>query len=98
MIRLILDGIASEWCSFTHGGGKIMRDPSGRVNWQCCKCGRWAEPVSEGDEADLLRHHMERHDECPKCGTDEWDRITNRVAPGEVFNRCARCGNEWEAS
>lgn len=36
-------------------------------------------------------------DTCPKCGTDEWDRITNRVAPGEVFNRCARCGNEWEA-
>lgn len=43
--------------------------------------------IADGVEIDL----------CPKCGTDEWDRITNRVAPGEVFNRCARCGNEWDA-
>jgi DNA-directed RNA polymerase subunit M/transcription elongation factor TFIIS len=47
--------------------------------------------------APLPDHSPRQQDECPKCGTDEWDRITNRVAPGEVFNRCARCGNEWEA-
>lgn len=32
---------------------------------------------------------------CPSCGSEEWDRITNRVAPGEAFNRCNQCGNEW---
>lgn len=50
MIRPILDGIASEWCRATHGGGHIERDPSGRVNWQCAKCGRWAAPVETEDE------------------------------------------------
>lgn len=32
---------------------------------------------------------------CPKCGTEEWDRITDRTAPGAAFNRCNRCDNEW---
>jgi len=32
---------------------------------------------------------------CPACGSEEWDRITNRVAPGEAFNRCNSCENEW---
>lgn len=53
-LRQISRGIAAEWCSWTHGGGRIERDPSGRVNWQCSKCGRWAEPVSHADEANLL--------------------------------------------
>jgi hypothetical protein len=47
MFKKLLDGIASEWCRAVHGGGYILRDPSGRVNWQCKKCGRWARPVSE---------------------------------------------------
>ena len=42
--------IAAEWCAWTHGGGHILRDPSGRVNWQCAKCGRWADPVPLEDE------------------------------------------------
>lgn len=46
-MSVILDGIAAEWCRFTHGGGHIMRDPSGRVNWQCNKCGRWATRTVE---------------------------------------------------
>lgn len=33
------------WCGWTHGGGDIKRDPYMRINWQCRKCGRWAEPV-----------------------------------------------------
>lgn len=33
---------------------------------------------------------------CPRCGTEEWDRITNRTSPGAAFNRCNRCENEWE--
>ena len=32
-------------CSWFHGGGSIKRDPLGRINWQCKKCGRWADPV-----------------------------------------------------
>jgi len=38
------------WCSWTHGGGQILRDPSDRINWQCLKCGRWSTPVSHEDE------------------------------------------------
>jgi formate dehydrogenase maturation protein FdhE len=38
------------------------------------------------DEADNL---------CPRCGSEEWDRITDRTAPGASFNRCNRCENEW---
>ncbi len=39
-----------EWfkemiCTYFHGGGRIKRDAAGRVNWQCDKCGRWADPV-----------------------------------------------------
>ena len=32
-------------CSWFHGGGYIKRDELGRINWQCKKCGRWADPV-----------------------------------------------------
>lgn len=32
---------------------------------------------------------------CPKCGSEEWDRITDRTSPGASFNRCNRCENEW---
>ena len=32
-------------CSWTHGGGHIKRDSQSRINWQCQKCGRWADPV-----------------------------------------------------
>lgn len=32
-------------CSWFHGGGDIKRDELGRINWQCRKCGRWADPT-----------------------------------------------------
>lgn len=54
MCRELWSAIASGWCQYTHGGGYIMRDPSGRVNWQCAKCARWAVPVSESDEYALI--------------------------------------------
>lgn len=41
------DWLKALWCELTHSGGWIMRDPSGRVNWQCKKCGRWADPFKE---------------------------------------------------
>ncbi len=49
-MSVFLDGLRSEWCSLTHGGGFILRDPLGRINWQCKKCGRWANPVPLNDE------------------------------------------------
>lgn len=33
---------------------------------------------------------------CPRCGSEEWDRITDRTSPGATTNRCNRCENEWE--
>jgi hypothetical protein len=37
--------------------------------------------------------------ECPKCGAEEGDRVdAERGRERDVpFNRCCRCGNEWEA-
>lgn len=51
-------GIADLWCSWTHGGGIILRDPLGRVNWQCNKCGRWSDPVSHADEAAVVNQQL----------------------------------------
>lgn len=58
-LRLIWVGLVDLWCGWTHGGGQILRDPSGCVNWQCNKCGRWAQPVSKRDEANLLKRHID---------------------------------------
>lgn len=60
-LRLILDGIAVEWCNLTHGGGHIERDPSGRVNWQCNKCWRWATPVDTEDERRAIEADIQRY-------------------------------------
>ena len=42
--------IKEFWCSWFHGGGSIKRDQLDRINWQCGRCGRWADPVSLDDE------------------------------------------------
>lgn len=55
-------------------------------DWPACATFRGGK--CSCDEADKL---------CPQCGTEEWDRITNRVSPGEVFNRCCRCDHQWAA-
>jgi len=50
-----LAGRASRlWCAWTHGGGHIVRDNLGRVNWQCAKCGRWADAVPADVENALV--------------------------------------------
>ena len=46
-----MDAIKRIWCSWMHGGGTVKRDPLGRINWQCAKCGRWCDPLSSADEA-----------------------------------------------
>lgn len=33
-------------CELSHAGGRVKRDQSGRINWQCDTCGRWGDPVS----------------------------------------------------
>ena len=42
------------WCNMAHGGGDVKRDPQGRINWQCGKCGRWSDPVASDDEKELI--------------------------------------------
>ena len=54
------------WCELTHGGGRILRDPSGRINWQCEKCGRWSDPVPAEDEHAVTRSAMAERT-CPPC-------------------------------
>ncbi len=41
-------------CDWTHGGGRIVRDDLGRINWRCNKCGRWADPVPLDEEKKVL--------------------------------------------
>ena len=42
------------WCGLTHGGGVITRDPVGRINWQCSKCGEWADPIPLSKESAMI--------------------------------------------
>lgn len=44
-------------CNWLHGGGYILRDARGRINWRCRKCGRWSDqPVTKVEE----RHSVDR--------------------------------------
>lgn len=52
---IIREIIARTICDWFHGGGHVKRDASGRINWQCDRCGRWADPVSEDDERVVVR-------------------------------------------
>ena len=61
ILRTIWAGLVGEWCSYIHGGGKIERDPYGHINWQCAKCGRWAEPVTHADEQKLLSKNTQNY-------------------------------------
>jgi hypothetical protein len=48
-------------CDWFHGGGKIERDPKGKINWQCSTCGRWADsPVPIEHESKLIDSHIEK--------------------------------------
>ena len=52
--------IATKWCDTFHGGGSIVRDNLGRLNWQCKKCGRYSDfPVSLEDEKMVIDRDIE---------------------------------------
>ena len=46
----LFERIKYEWCRMFHVSGYIIQDPTGQLNWQCAKCGRWANPIPSGDE------------------------------------------------
>ena len=46
--------LKSWWCGLTHGGGVITRDPEGRINWRCSKCGRWSDPIPLSKESAMI--------------------------------------------
>jgi hypothetical protein len=55
-----------EWlkknmCAYFHGGGRIKRDAVGRINWQCDKCGRWADPVPLEEEEKIIEMHIAKN-------------------------------------
>jgi hypothetical protein len=39
------------WCDLTHLTIKITRDPEGRINWQCSKCGLWGDHIPLSKES-----------------------------------------------
>ena len=57
----MVEKIKELWCSWTHGGGTIKRDPYDRINWQCVKCGRWAEPVDLQTERIIVERDIRKH-------------------------------------
>ena len=42
--------LARLWCDHFHGGGDIKRDSADRINWQCRRCGRWADSATTREE------------------------------------------------
>jgi len=52
--------LRESWCDWFHGGGTIKRDPYGRINWQCDKCGRWGEPVDKQTEQLMIDAHIKK--------------------------------------
>lgn len=57
----MIEWIKRVWCDKTHGGGRIKRDPYQRINWQCDKCGRWAEPVDLQTERMIVERDIREH-------------------------------------
>jgi hypothetical protein len=55
----VADWIAKLWCSWFHGGGEIKRDRYDRINWQCCTCGRWSDPIDSQTERLLIDSDIE---------------------------------------
>ena len=59
MIATIKDCLTAKICDWFHGGGDIKRDEYDRINWQCRKCGRWADPVSIEDEQATIKELLQ---------------------------------------
>jgi hypothetical protein len=60
-MRWLLQKLVDAWCDWTHGGGAIRRDPTGCINWQCRKCGRWALPTALEYERSMTDRHIREH-------------------------------------
>jgi hypothetical protein len=60
-MRWLLQKLVDAWCDWTHGGGAIRRDPTGCINWQCHKCGRWALPTALEYERSMTDRHIREH-------------------------------------
>jgi hypothetical protein len=45
-----MNWLKNKICDWFHVGGDVKRDYSGRINWQCRTCDRWAEPVDLATE------------------------------------------------
>jgi hypothetical protein len=41
LIAKLVARMSQFWCNWVHGGGRIVRDELGQINWRCSKCGRW---------------------------------------------------------
>ncbi len=52
------------WCDLTHGGGTVTRDPAGRINWQCARCGRWSDPVPLDVEDATIDYMIKQEETC----------------------------------
>lgn len=50
--------LKSWWCALTHGGGSIVRDDLGRINWQCAACGRYSDPVPLDEDRRVVDRHI----------------------------------------
>ena len=46
-------------CNLFGHGGHVKRDPLGRINWQCAKCGRWSDPVDPEVERRVVDRELE---------------------------------------
>lgn len=51
----VFSWLRQKWCDVVHGGGRVLRDPQGRINWRCDTCGRWSDsPVPLAVERRLI--------------------------------------------
>jgi hypothetical protein len=56
----MIDKLKRLMCDWLHAGGRVKRDPSGCINWQCDTCGRWGTPVSLETEQRVIEGDIRR--------------------------------------
>jgi hypothetical protein len=56
----LIDKLKRLMCDWFHAGGRVKRDPSGCINWQCDTCGRWGDPVSLETEQRVIEGDIRR--------------------------------------
>ena len=75
-----MNAIKRIWCSWMHGGGTVKRDPLGRINWQCAKCGRWCDPVIKRSEKHMNEVDATPHTKIPEMNITQINRTRNHDA------------------